>query len=110
MTKYSILGHEINEQYEYQQGNNSEYSEPGSIHMNSVAKESTMNGGWERGKNNNTTDKPPTKNVTHHNSRLGGYTSTVWKKNKAYNISYSKNGKTKVSTWQVSNGNVVHRN
>jgi hypothetical protein len=103
-TKYSVFGHEVNEQYEYQQGNTKEYSQQGSSHMNSSAKESTMNGGWERGKSNNHAE-PGTKNVIR--GRQG--TRTFYGQNGTFNISFSKNGKTVISTTKVENGNIVPR-
>jgi len=106
-TKYSVLGHEMNEQYEYQQGNKKGYSEPGSSHMNSCAIESTMNGGWERGKSYNNYDGH-TKNVIR--GAPGEGTRTVYGLNATFNISFSKNGQTIISTTKVVNGNVVPRN
>jgi RHS repeat-associated protein len=105
-TKYSVLGHEVNEQYEYQQGNTKEYSQPGSSHMNSSAKESTMNGGWERGKSSSSFGTP-TKNVIP--GAPGQGTKTVYGANGTFNISFSKNGKAVISTTKVVNGNVVPR-
>ena len=107
-TKYSALGHEINEQYEYQQGNTKEYSSPGSSHMNSVAKEHTMNDGWHRGKSNNYEDPSATKNIIR-----GDYSNdvkrVVYGQNNTYNINFSKKGTTVVSTSKVVNGNTIPR-
>ena len=106
MTKYSVLGHEINEQFEYQQGNHKEYSEEGSSHMNSNKKEKTMNGGWERGKGTATKDAERTKNIIYKN---GVKVNTVYGVNATFKIEYSKNEVKKSTTFKVINGNVVPR-
>lgn len=76
--------------------------------MNSSAKEVTMNGGWERGKSNSESDGPPTKNVIRGAPREG--TKTKYGKNETHNITFSKDGVKRITTFKVINGNIVPRN
>jgi hypothetical protein len=106
MTKYSVLGHEINEQFEYQQGNHKKYSAEGSSHTNSSKKEKTMNGGWERGKSNVIKDAPSTKNRVFRNNVER---NPVYGKNATITTSFSKGGAIRTTTYKIVNGNIVPR-
>ncbi len=94
------------EEFEYQQGNHKKYGEKGSSHMNSIKKEKTMNGGWERGVGVSTKDAPRTKNIIYKN---GVKVNTVYGVNATFTIPFSKNGAIKKTTFKVINGNVVPR-
>jgi hypothetical protein len=106
MTKFSVLGHEINEQFEYQQGNHREYSEEGSSHMNSVKLEKTLNGGWER----KGSDSKITKFTKMVVGKPGEGTTTFMAQTGVMNINYQKGNETRISTVNVELGNVVPRN
>ena len=107
MTKFSVLGHEINEQYEYQQGNHKKYMEEGSSHKNSMKKEKTMNGGWERGDGTATKDAPSTKNKVIIN---GVERNPVYGVNVTISIDFSKKGEEiRTTNFKLVNGNIVPR-
>ena len=105
MNQHTVLGHEIKEQTEYQSGNNDYTNDEGTGSHDIASKtEATMNGGWERGKS--TSPGVKKEKVTERHSN---YNRTYTTRSYTSTISYSKNGKTATTTYQVVKGNVVKK-
>ncbi len=110
MNKNSVLGHEINEQYEYQDvgknGGSQDYAneEGTGVHQKSEKVESSINGGWERGKST-VTDRTRTNIVKRERVGTRTYTAQSYKSS----VKFTKKGKTRTSNYQVIKGNVVKK-
>jgi RHS repeat-associated protein len=113
MNKFTVLGHEIAEQFQYQALDNNEYTnESGTgAHNIAMASESTMNGGWTRGESvQNPGDSTPFNQPRQFGpSALMGRTQSGNAQNYSTHIPFTKNGLTKYFGFTVKEGNVVKR-
>jgi RHS repeat-associated protein len=104
MNKFSVLGHEINEQFEYQSGNHLDYNEPNSSHYNSKIIESTINGGWTRGDSTSENDSSYKLDIP---SLTSPSKVNVWSGSKTTHIKFTKGNETRIFTYQVKDFNIV---
>jgi RHS repeat-associated protein len=107
MNSTTVLGHEIDEQFQKQVVGNKDYtnSEGTGSHNHAMSVESTMNGGWERGASVQT--KPTATPFTQEN-QLGAGTVTGNAINYSSTIPFTNSKGFKVYfTFQVKEGNIV---
>jgi RHS repeat-associated protein len=103
MNKFTVLGHELNEQWEYQEGNKKLYKVPGSSHMNSCELESTMNGGWKR-------EETRTENLRRYEIFVPSYTSPGkvkrWSASAIMHTTFTRGNEKRVFTYVVIDNEV----
>lgn len=105
MTKYSVMAHEIVEQYEKQVLGNDEYvnDEGNGAHQNAMQTEKAVTG-YTRGETK-FSDRTFTKRTRRGKSGFG--TVTYYVRSYTAEIPYTKDGKTVTVKYSVVNGNVV---